>query len=448
MDENFMKEKPVFPLIISMALPMVISMLVNSLYNIVDSFFVAKISEDAMTALSLVFPVQNFITSVAVGFGVGINAVISIHLGAGDKTTANTAATHGLVLSAIHGICITVGSIAVMPTFLRMFSSASNVIDLGTRYATIAFSFSLIIMLGISFEKIFQSVGMMKVTMVALMCGCLSNIILDPLLIFGIGFFPAMGIDGAALATGIGQVVALAIYLILYMVRPFPIHISRKYLTANRQIDLKLYAIGIPATLNMALPSLLISCLNALLALYSQSYVVILGIYYKLQTFLYLPANGIVQGIRPIIGYNFGAREYKRVKKIYTITLCMSGIIMALGTVICLIASEQLIGMFSDNPETIAAGKIALCIISAGFIASAFSVTSCGALEGLGKGTQSLVISMCRYVVIIIPVAFVLCKIWGPVGVWNAFWVSEAITAVIAVIVYHQSVKKSIYLLT
>ncbi|MDO4175554.1 MAG: MATE family efflux transporter [Eubacteriales bacterium] len=443
MEENFMKEKPVFSLILSMSLPMVLSMLVNSLYNIVDSFFVAKISEDAMTALSLVFPVQNFITAVAVGFGIGINAVISIHLGAGDKTTANIAATHGLILSVIHGVCITFVSIAMMPAFLRMFSSSDNVIDLGTRYATIAFAFSLIIMLEISFEKIFQSVGRMKVTMVALMCGCISNIILDPILIFGIGFFPAMGIDGAALATGIGQVVALVIYLAIYLKRPLPISIGRTYLASNKRIDCKLYAIGIPATLNMALPSVLVSCLNALLAVYAQNYVVVLGIYYKLQTFLYLPANGIVQGIRPIIGYNFGAREYKRVKKIYTITLCMSGIIMAFGTVICLAASGSLIGMFTDNPETVAAGRIALCIISAGFIVSAVSVTSSGALEGLGKGAQSLVISMCRYVVIIIPIAFVLSRIWGPIGVWNAFWVSETITAVISVLVYRKSVQKT-----
>lgn len=441
MNETFMKEKPVFPLIISMALPMVISMLVNSLYNIVDSFFVAQISEDAMTALSLVFPVQNLINAIAIGFGVGINAVISFHLGAGDKTTANVATTYGFVCSALHGIVITIGSIAIMPLFLRMFTDVNHVIDLGLRYSSIAFSFSLIIMLNLLYEKLFQSVGRMKVTMAGLLCGAITNIILDPLLIFGIGFFPEMGIEGAALATGIGQIFTLIVYVIIYIIRPLPIHMSQKYLVPNEKIVLRLYAIGIPATLNLALPSLLVSCLNALLSLYSQSYVVILGIYYKLQTFLYLPANGIIQGMRPVIGYNFGAKEYKRVKKIYDITLCMSAIIMALGTVICQVASGQLIGLFTDNPETISAGQNALRIISAGFIISAFSVTSSGALEGLGKGTQSLIISLCRYVVIIIPSAFILCHIWGPAGVWNAFWLTEAITAAIAVLVYRYSVK-------
>lgn len=441
MDEKFMKEMPVFPLITSMALPMVISMLVNSLYNIVDSFFVAQISEDAMTALSLVYPVQNLITAVAIGFGVGMNAVISFHLGAEDQETANIAATQGLVLAAVHGIIMTLGSIAVMPAFLRMFTDVDHVVDLGIRYATIVFSFSLVTMMSLSFEKIFQSVGRMKVTMTSLLCGCVANIILDPLMISGIGFFPAMGIEGAALATVIGQILTVVIYLAVYFSRPFPIHISRTYLVPHKKIAARLYAVGIPAALNLALPSLLISCLNALLTLYSQSYVVILGIYYKLQTFLYLPVNGIVQGMRPIIGYNFGAREYKRVQKIYDITLAMSGIIMALGTAICLIASQQLISLFTDNPETIAAGRTALRVISAGFMVSAVSVTSSGALEGLGKGTQSLMISACRYVIVMIPAAFLMCRIWGPTGVWNAFWVSEIITAAVAAMVYRGTVR-------
>lgn len=438
-----MKEKPVFSLLMTMALPMVISMLVNSLYNIVDSFFVAKISEDAMTALSLVYPVQNFINAAAIGFGVGINAVITFHLGAKDQAKANIAAAQGFICSVIHGILFTAGSIAVMPAFLRMFTSSENVIDLGMRYCVIVFSFSLIIMLNLWFEKLFQAVGRMKVTMLGLLCGCIVNIILDPLLIFGMGFFPAMGIEGAALATGIGQVCTLAVYVVIYITRPLSIRIGRQDFTLNKSILLKLYGIGIPATLNLALPSLLISSLNALLTSYAQSYVVILGIYYKLQTFLYLPVNGIIQGMRPIIGYNYGAKEYKRVKKIYDITLCMSGSIMVLGTVICLTASGPLISLFTDNPETIHAGQTALRIISAGFIVSAVSVTASGALEGLGKGMQSLMISLCRYVVIIIPAAYILCRIWGPVGVWNAFWAAEAATAVISVVVYRSAVGKT-----
>ena len=249
-----------------------------------------------------------------------------------------------------------------------------------------------------------------------------------------------MGIEGAALATGIGQVVNLAIYLVIYKARPVSVRITGKYLKPDKGIDLRLYSIGIPAALNLALPSLLISVLNSLLAAFSQSYVVILGIYYKLQTFLYLPASGIVQGMRPVIGYNYGAGEYKRVRKIYLVTLAMSSVIMIAGTIICLAVPGQLIGFFTSNEATVQAGKTALRIISAGFLVSAVSVTSSGALEGLGKGTASLVISLCRYVIIILPAAFLLSRIFGAAGVWNAFWIAEAVTAIVSFMISRKKV--------
>ena len=443
MSETFMKERPILPLLASMALPMVLSMLVNSLYNIVDSFFVAQISEAAMTALSLVYPVQNFINAVAIGFGVGINAVISIALGAGDRRRADAAATHGMVLSALHGLILTLASIAVMPLFLARFTTDPAVIQMGLAYSKTAFSFSVIIMLGLSFEKIFQAVGRMKVTMAALLTGCVSNILLDPVLIFGLGPFPELGISGAALATGIGQALTLLVYLAAYRLIPIPVRLRRDCLRPDATLDRKLYGVGVPAILNLALPSLLISVLNGLLSVYSQSYVVILGIYYKLQTFLYLPASGIVQGMRPLIGYNYGAGERGRVRQLYNATLCASGIIMAFGTVVCLLWAEPLMGLFTSQPDTIQAGGTALRIICAGFVISSVSVTSSGALEGLGKGAQSLVISLCRYVVVILPAAFLLCRTIGPNGVWHAFWITEAVTAAAAFWVYRRTVNSS-----
>lgn len=439
MNENFMKEKPVLPLILSMSLPMVLSMMVNSLYNIVDSFFVAQISEDAMTALSLVYPVQNFVNAIGIGFGIGINAVIAIHLGARDEKKANMATTQGMLLALIHAVILTVAGIAVMPGFLRMFTSSEKVIDLGIRYSVIVFLFTFAIVLGVAFEKVFQAVGAMKVTMLSLMCGCIANIILDPVLIFGLGPFPAMGIEGAALATGLGQVLTLVIYIAVYLRWPIRVKIRRKYCRPDRRMIARLYAIGIPATLNLALPSLLISALNAILASFSQIYVLVLGIYYKLQTFLYLPANGFVQGMRPVIGFNYGAGEHRRVKQIYRIVLCMSGLIMIFGTIICLAVPEKLMELFTQNEETIRAGETALRIISAGFIISAVSVTSSGALEGLGKGVPSLVISLFRYVLVIIPAAYILSRIFGAVGVWHGFWIAELITAAVAFAVYRKA---------
>ena len=373
MNDTFMKTKPVFPLLVSMALPNVISMLVNSLYNIVDSLFVAQINEQAMTALSLVFPIQNFVNAVAIGFGVGINALVALYRGAGDHDRADAAATHGIALSVLHGILCTLAATAIMPGFLARFTADGTIVSMGVTYSTIVFLFATVNMASLAFEKLFQAVGRMKLTMIALISGCVCNILLDPVLIFGLGPVPAMGIAGAALATGIGQALSTGVYLVVYASTELPVRLRRACLKLDKELDTRLYSIGIPAILNLALPSLLVTFLNSLLAAFSGSYVVVLGIYYKLQTFLYLPANGFVQGMRPLIGYNYGAREHARVKKLFQLTLLMSAAIMAAGTVICQIASGQLMGLFTQNPETIAAGQTALRIISIGFVISAVS---------------------------------------------------------------------------
>lgn len=426
------------PLVLSMSLPMVISMAVNSLYNIVDSFFVAKISEDAMTALSLVFPIQNLVNAVTIGFAIGINAVIAYFLGAKQEHKANEAATQGIVCNLLHGILLTVGCIAGMPLFLRMFTENQTVLDMGLRYARIVLLFSVVISMAVSFEKIFQSVGKMKVSMFSMMVGCVSNILLDPVLIFGLGPAPRLGIEGAAIATGLGQIFSLAVYLLIYMFRPMGVRIQLRGFAMNKGLLLRLYSIGIPAALNMALPSVLISALNGILAAYGQVYVLVLGVYYKLQTFLYLSANGIIQGIRPLVGYNYGAGEYRRVRRIYTTSLTLIMAIMAVGTVLCLLFPQSLMGLFTDNRETLAIGAAALRIISLGFVVSAVSVTASGTLEGLSQGMPSLVISLCRYILVIIPAAFVLSRVCGACGVWYAFVISELLTAAAAGLIYRR----------
>ena len=443
MDQTFMKEKPILPLLLSMAAPMILSMLVNSLYNIIDSIFVAQISEDAMTALSLVFPIQNFVNSVAVGFGIGINVMIAFCLGAGDQLHAHKAASQGFFLSIIHGILLSITGILIMPSFLKLFTHSENILSLGLRYSNIVLLFSIIIHAEITFEKYFQAMGMMVVSMLSMLCGCILNIILDPILIFGLGPFPRLGIEGAAIATGIGQCSTLLIYILFYIMKKPPVKIHRNLLRPEKKICARLYGVGIPAALNMALPSFLVSALNAILASFSQTYVVVLGVYYKLQTFLYLTANGMIQGMRPIMSYNYGAKESARVRKIYLMTFEIVVGIMAVGTVICFMVPQTLMSMFTNNPETLTEGAIALRIICAGFIASSVSVVSAGAFEALGKGIQSFLISFLRYVVVIIPAAFVLSKTVGVHGVWHAFWIAEIITAVIAFILYYQLIGKS-----
>ena len=314
--------------------------------------------------------------------------------------------------------------------------------DVILRYAVIVFAFSTILSVDLVYEKMFQAVGRMQVTMAGLSLGCLVNIIGDPILIFGLGPIPAMGIEGAAWATGLGQTVNLLFYAFICHWRPLRVEVRRCHLHWDIELDKRLYGIGIPAALNMGLSSVFLVALNHFLAPFSPTYIFILGVYYKLQTFLYLPANGIVQGMRPLVGYNYGAKEHGRVAKLYRLTLGLSAAIMAVGTVLCLTISGSLIGLFSSNPETIAIGTTALRIICLGFVVSAVSTTSSGALEGLGKGVPSLVISLCRYVIFIMPLAWVLCRALGPTGVWHAFWITEACSAAIAFVVYHRAVSK------
>ncbi len=439
MNQNFMKEQKILPLIATMSLPMVISMAVNALYNIVDSYFVAKISDDAMTALSLVFPIQNMVNAIAIGFGIGVNACIAFFLGAEKKDKADMSASWGVLLSLLHGILLTVVCIAVMPAFLRIFTEEENILNLAISYSNRVFLFAAAVNVGICYEKIFQAVGKMRVSMFSMMAGCVANIILDPLMIFGIGPFPAMEIQGAAYATGIGQCLTLAVYLLLFWLRPIPVKVQPGYLKKEGTLIGRLYRIGVPATLNTALPSVQISVLNQILSGFSGQYVLVLGIYYKLQTFIYLSANGIVQGIRPLVGFNAGAGEKKRVQDIFRTSLFLIMGIMLVGTVIAWVCPVQLFSLFARDAEAIRMGAGALRIISIGFVISSVSVTCSGVLEGLGKGTASLWISLTRYIVLMLPLAFLFSRIFRAGGVWYAFAVTEWLAAALAFFIWKRT---------
>ena len=428
-------------ILLKLAPPVMLAQLIQALYNIIDSLFVGRYSDSGLTALSIIYPLQLLMIALAVGTGVGINTVMAAKLGVGNEKEADEYAGVGTPLAGFMWLLFAAICWFAMPFYAKMSTNSEVIIHDVIVYGRIVCVFSFGLFLESIWTKVLQSCGDMKTPMTAQIIGAITNIVLDPLLIFGIGFLPRLGIAGAALATGIGQIVTLSIYLVVYFSRPLPVHIRRCYLKPHGATDKKLYAIGVPAILNLALPSLLVSFLNALLAGFSQSYVVVLGIYYKLQTFLYLPANGIIQGMRPIIGYNYGVREMKRVKKIYDTTLAMTAAMMLAGTLGCLFAAKPLVALFTANPETIALGTRALQIICLGFIVSAVSVTASGALEGLGKGFSSFIISLLRYVAVIIPAAFILCHTAGPAFVWHAFWITEALTAVVAAFVYRQASK-------
>lgn len=442
MNQEFMKQKKVLPLVLSMSLPMMVSMLINSLYNIVDSMFVARLGEAALTAVSLVYPLQMLVTSISVGFGVGISAAAAFYLGAGERKKAGEAASQGFFLSIVHGICLSVGLTACLPAFLKLFTGDGQIYGWGLEYGLIVMAFSVIVTMQIAFEKIYQSLGNMIVPTVCLAAGCITNIVLDPVFIFGLGPVPRMEVRGAAAATVIGQVVSLLLYVVHFMKKGMGIEFSGRLMRPTRDVCKRLYMVGIPSSLTMGLPSLLVTLLNGLAGAFSAMYVLILGVYFKLQTFIYLPASGIVQGMRPVLSYNYGAGEKRRMKQILSVCTVLILVIMGAGMAMFLILPEPIMGLFTKDTDTIREGAEALRIISLGFVISGVSVTASGALEALGEGAASFVISMLRYLALIVPAAWIGTKLIGITGLWAAFPIAETVTAAAAAVIFFKRYKK------
>lgn len=417
-----------------MSVPMMLSMLIQSLYNIVDSIYVSQLGTDALTAVSLAYPLQNAILSVAVGIGVGISSAISIHLGAENQEKADRAATIGIGLTVFHCVLFIIGGLVITRPFLSLFTDNPAVLDDSCAYTYIVLCLSFGSLLQIAFEKIFQSIGQMKITMCLLIAGCVINIILDPILIFGLLGFPALGVAGAAIATVIGQISAFLLYIVVYLRKPCAIQIRRKYLRFDRSIIRQIYSVGIPSSIMMLLPSVLISILNSILAAFSEVYVAVLGVYFKLQTFIYMPANGIVQGMRPVIGYNYGAGETRRVRSAIRYSLACAAVLMLLGTLLSLLIPEQIFALFDADSELMKAGVTALRIISLGFLVSSVGVIYSGTFEAIGNGRNSLIISLLRQFVITIPLSFLLSKVWGPSGVWLSFPAGELCASITGIL--------------
>ena len=427
-----------FRSLLKFAFPSIIMMIFMSLYSIVDGFFIAQyVDSMALSAANIVYPAVSILLAVGIMFGTGGSAVVAAKIGQGKQEEANRNFSALTLTTLIIGILGAVLGNLFCRQICSLLGATPVLMDYGTAYLRTILSFAPVCLLQALFQSFFVTAGRPGLGLSLTVSAGITNMLLDYLFVVPLH----LGVAGAALATGIGQLLTLIFYLFAYFLRPISVRISRKYLIRDKHLDLKLYGIGIPAILNLALPSLLISFLNGLLAAYDQCYVVVVGIYYKLQTFLYLPANGIIQGMRPLVGFNYGAGEIKRVKKIYHLTLCMNGVIMLLGMIICFTASPYLIGMFTDNATTISVGSNALRIICCGFLISTVSITASGALEGLSKGGQSLIISLLRYILFIIPLAFVLCKAFGPQCVFHAFWITEILTAAIAALLMKSSLR-------
>ena len=419
------------PLIWSMSLPAIISMLINALYNIVDSVFVAHYSADALTAVSLVFPLQQLVIAVAVGSGVGVNSLMSRCLGAKEKERAEQAAEHGLGLSVLCGlIFVFVGFFGSRP-FLAGFTENPNVLEQAVQYSHIVVGFSAFVMIYIMCEKIQQATGNMIIPMCQGLIGSIVNIILDPLLIFGIGPFPELGIRGAAIATVLGQIVGMLIGLWGIFLHQQVLKVRLLGWKVRFDMLKEIYQVGFPGIIMQSISSVMIAGLNMVLIQFSEAAVTVLGIYFKLQTFVFMPVFGLNQGSLPVMGYNFGARDRHRLLSAYRVTVLYALLIMTAGMVIFQLFPAQMIGIFADpnNPGANAAlielGVPALRIISLSFVCASFGIINSTLFQAIGHGFASLVVSVCRQLIGILPVAVLLAKLFGLPAVWYAFPIAE-----------------------
>ncbi|MGG5372325.1 MATE family efflux transporter [Enterococcus sp. AZ196] len=440
--KNSMGTSPILPLIAKMSLPPMLSMLIGSLYNIVDSIFVAKLGEKALTAVSLIYPLQTLALAFSVGMGIAINAICARYLGAKDRDSATSVASVGLTLALLQSLLFVIIGVFFIPAFLKFFTTDEIILNYGVQYGVIAVTFSFGQFVLIAIEKMYQAVGKMLLPMLMATAGAIINIILDPILIFGLWGFPAMGVTGAAIATVIGQVIPALIYVLMIFNTKKEIYVTLKKMRLRSALVKQLYVLAIPATLTLCLPSLLISATNSILATVSQTAVAFFGIYFKLQNFILMPANGIVQGIRPVISYNYGAKNNKRVNDTLFTAGKMIAIINTLGTLLFLLCPQLLLSMFDANPTMLNMGVTGLRILSFTFILSTASVVMSGVFEALSLGKCSLLISLVRQFVITIPAAYLLIKGVGLSGAWVAFPLGEFAGIVITAILYFTFYKK------
>ena len=434
--ESFLGKKKVFPLLMKMAIPTVLSMFIQSMYNVVDSFFVARLSEGALNAVSLAFPLQNLVLAVSVGAGVGIGARISRALGEKKREEANSYVTHGAILTAIHALLFVLVGIFLSGPFLSMYTDDPLILQQGKAYAMIVVSCAVFSLVYIYIEKLLQAVGNTLFPMFMQGVGAIVNILLDPLFIYGIWIFPEMGVAGAALATVIGQICSCVLALVFIFWKSGGLKIERKGFRFSWKKVGAIYSVGIPSAMMIAMPSVLISVMNAILGNVSEIAVNFYGIYYKLQTIVYVPASGLVQGMRPIVAYNHGAKYYRRVDETVLWSVVFVGSIIALGTLLFELFPSQILSLFDTTGALVEIGVPALRIIAAGFILSTLGVILPGAFEALGMGIHSLSVTLIRQLILIPVLSLAFMPSLGLTGVWLSYPIAETVAAAVSLVFY------------
>lgn len=424
-NENKMGTMPVGKLLIKMSVPVMISMLVQALYNIVDSVFVAQIGEEALTGVTLAFPIQNLMIALSAGTGVGINALVSRRLGQKNKEDAGITAGNGLFLNIIHAIIFSIAGLLLVPAFFRAQTSDPEIIAYGTNYLRIVSVFSFGIFMQVTFERFLQSTGLTFYSMVCQSAGAVINIILDPIFIFGWFGLPAMGTAGAAWATVIGQFFSAFLGIYFHLKFNHEIKLSLKSFKPNWPIIKEIYAVGIPSMIMMSVGSLLNIVMNNILIAFSSTATAVYGVYFRLQSFVFMPVFGMNNGMVPIIGFNYGARKPDRIKETIALAIRYASIIMIVGFVIFQLFPDVLLGFFNASPQMIEIGRPALRIISIHFIAAGASIVLGSVFQAFGLGKYSLVISLVRQLVVLLPIAYVMSLTGNINNIWWAFLISE-----------------------
>lgn len=423
--ENKMGTMPVGKLLIQISLPIMISMFVQALYNIVDSIFVAKLSTDALTAVSLAFPIQNLMISAGVGTGVGINALLSMRLGQKNYKAVTQTALNGIFLVIITIVLFIILGITIPHAYLKSQTSNMQIVELGTDYLEICMVFCFGLFLAITFERLLQSTGRTVLSMISQLAGAITNIILDPVMIFGLLGFPAMGIKGAAWATVIGQITGALISIILNIKINKEINFNPKGFKPQSKIIIDIYKVGIPSILLGSIGSVLTYLLNLILGAFSTVAIAVYGVYFKLQSFVFMPVFGLNNGIVPIVAYNFGAKYKKRI--IDSIKMCavVALIIMGVGTLIFEVFPSQLLAMFSPNEEMLEIGIPALRIIAIHFPIAAIGITFTSVFQAFGRGFLSMCVSFIRQIFALLPSAWLLSLTGNINNIWWAFVIAE-----------------------
>lgn len=442
--ENKMGTMPVNKLLVTMSLPMVISMIVQALYNIVDSIFVSRLSEDALTAVSMAFPMQNLMISVAVGTGVGINAMLSRALGEKKFEAANKTAENGIFIEVLgYVLFLLIGIFVTKPFFLAQ-AGAGNIANMGIEYTRICLLMSFGIFMQIGFERILQSTGRTIFTMITQSTGAIINIILDPILIFGLFGMPKMGVAGAAIATVTGQICAAVLAITFNLTKNPDVHISFKGFKPQIIFVKNILSVGIPSIIMSSVGSAMTFGMNKILITFSSTAVAVFGVYFKLNSFVFMPVFGLNNGMVPIVSYNYGAQNKKRLTKTIKLAIMYAVCIMFIGIMLFQFIPDVLLKLFDASDHMLEIGIPALRVISLSFAFAGICIVISSSLQALGHGFLSMMISITRQLIILLPSAYILAKFGGIHAVWWSFNIAELASLTLSLLFFKHMYNKII----